>query len=391
VIALPARHRALLLDLGVAVGLAVAIVVLISARQESGAKDPDALAYTLGVAVAASSVARRRWPLPVFNVSVLLLIAYHALDYPAVGLALPLSAALYAAAGAGHVRAVVAVFVGLELWALGWRAVGEHQSLVEAVGAQTLFETSFVAAVLLLAEAVSSRRAWRAGVAERLRMMDVAREREADRRVEQERLRIAREMHDVLAHTIAVIGVQADVAQEALADAPEEAEASLRTIRAKSREAMTEVRATLGVLREARGEASPAPTPGLSQLPELVGVAAGAELRVEPRVVGAVRPLPSVVDLTASRIVQESLTNVLRHARARVAKVSIGYRPDGISLEIEDDGAIAPNGFASLRDGHGLAGMRERVASLLGRFEAGPANGAGFRVRAWLPTERVPS
>jgi signal transduction histidine kinase len=388
VIALPARHRVLLLDLGVAAGLAVAIVVLISAREETGAKDPDALAYALGLAVAASSVVRRRWPLAVFLVSVLLLVAYHALDYPAVGLALPLAAATYTGAGAGHVRAVVVVFVGLELWALGWRTVGEHQTLVEAVGAQTLFEASFVAAVLLLAEAVSSRRAWRAGVIERLRMIDAAREREADRRVEQERLRIAREMHDVLAHTIAVIGVQADVAQEALADAPEEAEASLRTIRAKSREAMTEVRATLGVLREVRREVPTAPTPGLSQLPELVGAAAGGDLRVELTVVGTTRPLPSVVDLTAYRIVQESLTNVLRHARATVAKVSIGYRPDGISLEIVDDG---PTGSASLQHGHGLVGMRERVAPLLGRFEAGPTNGAGYRVRAWLPTERVPS
>jgi signal transduction histidine kinase len=221
-------------------------------------------------------------------------------------------------------------------------------------------------------------------------MMDAAREREADRRVEQERLRIAREMHDVLAHTIALIGVQADVAQEALGDAPEKAEASLRTTRAKSREAMTEVRATLGVLREARGEASTAPTPGLSLLPELVGAATGADLRVELMVVGTTRPLPSVVDLTAYRIVQESLTNVLRHARATVAEVSIGYRPDGISLEIEDDGTVGTNG-RSLHDGHGVVGMRERATSLLGSFEAGPTNGAGFRVRAWLPTERAPS
>src|SRR5262249_48764909 len=135
----------------------------------------------------------------------------------------------------------------------------------------------------------------------------------------QERLRIAREMHDVLAHTIAVIGVQAGVADEALADAPEEARAALHTIRAKSREAMAEILATVGVLRERREGAPTSPPPSLAQLPALVGMAAGADLRVDVTVSGAARPLPAVVDLTAYRIVQESLTNVLRHARATVA------------------------------------------------------------------------
>jgi signal transduction histidine kinase len=229
-----------------------------------------------------------------------------------------------------------------------------------------------------------------AEVAERLRRAEAEREREAERRLERERLRIARELHDVLAHTVAVIGVQAGVAAEALADAPGEARAALRTIREKSREATAEVRAALDVLREPEGDAPRAPAPGLAQLEELVHAAA-AELQVELSVTGAARPLPAAVDLTAYRIVQESLTNVIRHAEASEATVSIHYEPDAVVVEIDDDGRGSTNGAPTAADGHGLAGMRERAAALGGRLEAGPAphSGDGFRIRAWLPTGRA--
>jgi signal transduction histidine kinase len=376
-------------DAGIAAVVALAISIVITASQESGSKDPDAFAYLLGVAIAAPLLVRRRWPLAVFLISVLLVIAYHALDYPAIGLAVPLAPALYTAARAGHVRAVILVFAGLELWALGWRTLSEGESVVSAIGTQTLFEVSLVAALLLLAEALRTRRAWANEVHERIRLRELDREREAERRVEQERLRIAREMHDVLAHTIAVIGVQAGVAAESLADAPDQARASLRTIREKSWEAMAEIRATLGVLRESHDGAPRSPAPGLSQLEELVGVAAGTEVQVEISVTGAARPLPAVVDLTAYRIVQESLTNVLRHAGATHARVAIRYEPDVLVVQVDDDGGGSPtNGGRSAPDGHGLAGMKERASAIGGRLEAGPAPGAdrGFRVRAWLPT-----
>jgi signal transduction histidine kinase len=378
-----------MIDAGVAAGAALAISIAIAAGAESGSQDPDALAYALGLAIAALLLVRRRWPLAVFLVSVTLLMTYHVLDYPAIGLAVPLAPALYTAAEAGYVQAVLLVITGLELWALAWRAVGEDESLVSAVGTQTLFELSLVAAVLLLAEALRSRRAWMAEVHDRLRRTESDQEREAERRVEQERLRIAREMHDVLAHTIAVIGLQAGVAAEALADSPEEARGSLRTIREKSREALGEIRATVGVLREPRDGAPRSPPPGLSQLDELVGAAADAQVHVEVSVAGVSRPLSPVVDLTAYRIVQESLTNVLRHAGASRARVAIRYEPDALVVQVEDDGGGAANGVPEAQDGHGLAGMRERAAAIGGRLEAGPVPtpGRGFRVRAWLPAE----
>jgi signal transduction histidine kinase len=391
------RHRlhqlpTSLIDAGVAAAVALAISIAIAAREETGAKEPDAIAYLLGVVIAAPLLLRRRWPLGVFLVSTVLVMAYHVLEYPAIGLAVPLAASLYTAAQAGYVWAAVTVMAGLELFAVGWRVVGEDESLVSAIGTQTLFESALIAAVLLLAEALRSRRAWMAEVNVRLRRAEADRDREAERRVAQERLRIAREMHDVLAHTVAVIGVQAGVAAEALADAPEDARAALRTIREKSREAMAEIRATLGVLREPHEHAPTSPAPGLSRLMQLVGEA-GSDVRVEVSVSGDVRPLPPVVDLTAYRIVQEALTNVLRHANATCAHVGVCYEPGGLVVEVGDDGVITTNGTPGAHAGYGLTGMHERAAAIGGRLEAGPAPGGdgGFRVRAWLPTGAVDS
>lgn len=382
------RIPAAAIDAGIAAAVALGITIAI-AGQES--KDAGAAAYLLGIAIAVPLFVRRRWPLAVFLASTLLVIAYHALHYPEIRSAAPLAVAIYTAARAGHLRAVLVVVAGLALGGLGWLLLGKGESLASALGTQRLVEILLVASLLLLAEAVRSREAWSAEVADRLRRSEAEREREAERRVEQERLRIARELHDVLAHTIAVIGVQAGVASEAPADAPEEARAALRTIREKSREATAEVRAALDVLREPEGDAPRAPAPGLAQLEELVDVAAAAELQVELSVTGAARPLPAAVDLTAYRIVQESLTNVIRHAEAREATISIHYEPDAVVVEIDDDGRGSTNGAATAAAGHGLAGMRERTAALGGRLEAGPAphRGDGFRVRAWLPTGRA--
>src|SRR5690606_11989366 len=182
-----------------------------------------------------------------------------------IGLAAPLAASIYTAARAGFVRPVLVVMVGLELWGLGWRAVGEHESLLSTLGTATVAEVLVVAVLLLLAEGRRTRERWASEVAER--------------RVAQERIRIAHELHDVLAHTIAVIGVQAGVAEEAVADSPDEARTALRAIRERSRDAMGELRAAVGALREHDAAAPRGPAPGLARLDELLE-AARAELRV---------------------------------------------------------------------------------------------------------------
>jgi signal transduction histidine kinase len=383
------RIPALAVDAALAAAVASANAFAIAAEQELDAKDPDALAYALGVGIAAPLLLRRRWPLGVLLVSAVVLMAYYWLGYPAIGLAVPLAVALFTAAAAGYLWAATILAVGLELFAIGFRALAEGESLVSVLGTGTAADVALLAAVLLLAETLRTRQAWMAEVRERQRRTEAEREREAERRVAQERLRIAHELHDVLAHTIAVIGLQARVAAEALGDSPDDARASLRTIREKSGEALAELRATVGVLREPREDAPRSPAPGLAQLEELVRMAAGADVDVEVSVSGTARPLPAIVDLTAYRIVQESLTNVLRHAGATFVKVSIGYEPDAVVVRVEDDG----HGPVATAEGYGVTGMRERADAIGGRLEAGPAAypGRGFRVRAWLPTERAPA
>jgi signal transduction histidine kinase len=358
-------HR--LIDAALIVTVAAAMTLTITVADEPEAtRSPDALAYVIGLGVAPLLALRRRWPMGVLLGSVGLLWVYFSLGYPAFSPAVPLAVATYSAAVAGQARPAAVLIVGLLAVSVLWQTVGEHTSLASVVGLGTLADGALLAAVLLLGEAVRNRRAWASEVAER--------------RVEEERLRIARELHDVMAHTIAAVNVQAGVAADALDDDPELARASLEAIRRGGREAMAELKATVGVLRADDG-APRAPAPGLAGLDGLLETARGAGIRVELTTAGSARPLPGAIDLTAYRIVQESLTNVVRHARATTASVLVRYEPDAIEVRVEDDGRESPNGA-----GHGLAGMRERAAAVGGTVEAGPARGGGFRVSARLPT-----
>jgi signal transduction histidine kinase len=208
------------------------------------------------------------------------------------------------------------------------------------------------------------------------------RDQEAKRAVAVERLRIAQELHDVVAHSMGVIAVQAGVGAHVIDSDPEEARKSLEAISHTSRSTLTEIRRMLGVLRDDTG-AQYAPAPGLEELDRLVRDVEQAGVPVEVRKEGAQTDVPPGVDFTAYRIVQEALTNVLKHAgRARV-DLLVGYEDAALRLEIADDGR-GVNGRAN-RVGHGLMGMRERVAVYGGSFEAGPRTGGGFRVAVRLP------
>jgi signal transduction histidine kinase len=363
-------------DLALVTTVAAAMTLTISVAQEEGAeRSPDGLAYALGLAVAALLLARRRWPLGVLVATLGLLMAYYSSGFPAFSPAIALAAAAYWAAVAGRLLAAAPLLGGFMAFAVGYQTAVEGESLASVLGTHVLTESALIAAVLLLGEAVRHRRAWAAEVRARLR-------REGERRAQEERLRIARELHDVMAHTVAAIGVQASMAAEVLHDAPGQADAALRAIRAQSREAMTELRAAVGVLRD---EAPNSPAPGLRDLDALVGTARAAGVAVELSVDGAERALPGAIDLTAYRIVQELLTNVVRHAGAGVARVALRYAPDEVALEIADDGC---GGNGAPPDGHGLVGMRERAAAVGGTLAAGPAPGGGFRVSARLPIGR---
>ena len=199
--------------------------------------------------------------------------------------------------------------------------------------------------------------------------------------VAEERARIARELHDVVAHGVSVIAVQADAAEAALEHDPARAGEPLRTIRGSAQEALGEMRRMLGVLREGDEGFEHGPQPGLAQLPALLEHARAAGVPVELRVEGDPRPLGASLDLTAYRIVQEALTNVRKHAAGAPATVTLGWAPTVLLLEVRDGGP-GPNGGPG---GHGLVGMRERVRIHGGRLHTGAAPAGGFEVVAELP------
>ena len=238
--------------------------------------------------------------------------------------------------------------------------------------------------------AVRSHRAYVAEVEDRARRAEQAKEDEANRRVAEERLRIARELHDVIGHHVALISVQAGAMSCLLDEDQAEARESVAHIQRASADALEDLRLTVGLLREpGDGEQADAPPvdplPGLSRLDDLVGSFAGAGLTVTREVTGRPRPLPEAADLTAYRVIQESLTNVRKHAACATASLHLGYTARALRLTIENDGHGASGARASGPAGHGIIGMRERVAAVGGRLSAGPRPGGGYLVLAELP------
>jgi signal transduction histidine kinase len=223
------------------------------------------------------------------------------------------------------------------------------------------------------------------GRAERVRREQ---ENEKRRAVAEEQARIARELHDVMAHSVSVMVVQAAAAEDVFDTAPERARGALRSIGSTGRQALSEVRRVLDAVRSSDG-GELMPQPGLSRLEHLIGEVRAAGLPVVLRVDGARPDLPAGVDLSAYRIVQEGLTNTMKHGRGVTrATVTLRYRPDDLCVEVHDDGAASStDGREGDRTGHGLIGMRERVALYGGELVAGPRAGGGFEVRARFPLE----
>ena len=219
------------------------------------------------------------------------------------------------------------------------------------------------------------------------------REREAQLRdaAAEERRRVARELHDIVAHTVSVMQVQAGAARQVVRTSPDQAEASLLAVEATGREAMTELRSLLGVLDDDAAGAGLAPEPGVGQLDVLVDRVRQAGLPAEIEIDGEPRPLPAGLDVTVYRIVQEALTNALRYAHDARTLVHLTFEPGQLRVEILDDGPSGPHTSGLDGSGRGLVGMRERAAHVGGRLEAGPRLGGGYAVRAWLPLDTRPA
>jgi signal transduction histidine kinase len=355
---------------------------------EPEARPSDAVGFALAAVVGLPMLVARRAPVPALFASIALLYGYYWTGYSAVGLILPLAPAFFTVAQAGRLRlGAWTGGIGLAL-SIVFRLLsdGEHEKAGLILGYDGAVSVALLAAVLALGDAVRSRRGWQAELDRRLQLAEQEREAEAQRRVADERVRIARDVHDLLGHAVAVVTLHAAVAAESLDDDPEVTRHSLETIRTVSRDVLHDLGDTVGLLR---GDAPTGvePAAGLTDLAGLVAATAGTGLDVRLEVRGADWPLPATVEATVHRLVQESLTNVLRHARARTATVTLDHGPGELTVTVTDDGAGACSGVP----GHGLRGMQERVALLGGRLSAGDRDGGGFTVTAVLPltAERV--
>jgi signal transduction histidine kinase len=332
------------------------------------------------VAVACLVLAgRSRWPRAVLVISAAAVAIYSGIGYENGAALLAPTFALYAVTTRVPARQAIG-------WAAATLAVLMATTALNSpygsFGGGFFLIAALVAAACFGGISVATRRAYVASIQERA-------ENDALRRIDEERLRIARELHDVVAHTMATINVQAGVAVHVLTDRPDAAAEALQTIKTASKEGLRELRAILNVLRQA-DEADPTqPAPGLAQLPALIDGAGRAGLGTTLTVTGPERPLTAAVDLAAYRIIQESLTNAIRHAGPATARVSLAYGEDELRVEVADTGrgpaaaAAGPQGT-----GHGLTGMRERAASVGGTIDAGPSAAGGYRVSARLPTGR---
>jgi signal transduction histidine kinase len=355
-------------------------------------RHPGAPGYGLVLVACLVLLGCRRWPAPVFIASLAAVVLYTGLGYvDGAVLIAPMIALYHAAASGTGRRALVLGSVALSTL-LPVDMAAEPFGLL---GGSVTVLPFMVVASTFLGLAVANRRAYVAEIQDRAERAERSKEAEARRRVDAERLRIARELHDVVAHTISVINIQARVATQVILDPPQAGAEALAAIKDASAEALHELRTMLSLLRQA-DEAPPTDPPGgLDQLEILISAATRAGLAVDLSVSGRRHRLPPTVDLAAYRIVQESLTNVLRHAGPARARISIDYGCDGVVVRVDDDGwgvAVRPSTESSSttqeRIGYGILGMRERAQAVGGTIEAGPGPVGGFQVRATLPLSR---
>jgi signal transduction histidine kinase len=354
----------------------------LAARHQHAHRDLDVGGYLLLLAAAACLLGRQRWPVAVLAGTFAATFSYLLLGYPGGPLWLPLIIAFGSALMLGRRVAAYTVLVA------GFVVATWVDSAVRNKPGPGIATALGLAAWLLVLAAAAELIRYRRELRRAARRQEAEARRieleSARRRASEERLDIARELHDVLAHSISMINVQAGVALELIDERPEQARESLATIKQASKDALVEVQAVLGALRQSGEPAATSPAPSLADLDRLVSGARAAGLDVRLRLSGDARPLPAPTELAAYRILQESLTNVVRHADASTVHVSVGYGARELTLEVVDDGS---GRGAAGADGSGIAGMRERAIALGGDLSTGRAFSGGFRVRARLPLD----
>ncbi|GAA4989665.1 histidine kinase [Yinghuangia aomiensis] len=361
-------------DGAIAVGVAATLLATGLSTDHSVGRFGSLLGYVLLLVDGLALAARRRTPVLVLAVTGLCAAGYQAagFDVPAIAFLF----AVYAAMREGHRRVTIAASVAM-LATLPLAALVSLHDLGDAFAqARGALEVAWLVAAGAAGEALRQAEQ-RGDEAERTR------EETARRRAQEERLHIARELHDSLTHQISIVKLQAEVAVHLARKRSEEIPAALLAIQEAGREANRELRATLEALRDD----DTTPPQGLDHLPELVERARAIGLDATLTVAGQPRDVPAAVQRTVYRIVQESLTNIARHANAATASVRIDHRPDALAIRVDDDGKAGPD--AEPTPGVGLLGMRERVTALGGRLRAEPRHEGGFTVQAELPVEQT--
>ncbi|WP_405060000.1 sensor histidine kinase [Kribbella sp. NBC_01505] len=375
------RSRSLVADCLLALTiLAISVLHLIGKASETNQLD---LTAGIGACVFACGalVFRRAAPFTVLTLTTLAVVAFTVTEQIKSPIALSMAAAVYTVVTRKDARTRTIV--------IGIAAIGTV--VVSSVFTSgDLFTNVFSAILVLFAavlgEAVRYREAYLAEAEQRLLRAEQFRQEEGERRLMEERLRIAHELHDVIAHHIALMNVQAGVASQLLREQPDEADEALVLVRQNGRTVLQELTVLLGVLRQPGTSMPTAPAPGLNDLESLIGSFTAAGLQIVRRSTPT-PPLvvPEVIGLTAYRILQESLTNVVKHAPGTVVQVRCEQRPGSLLIEVVNDGP--PYQSSNNTTGHGLLGMRERVSAVGGELSAGPLPDGGFRVHAVIPLE----
>jgi signal transduction histidine kinase len=376
----PAQWQAV--DVAATVIVALWMVFDLRLRHGFRIEVPPLWLGALGAAATVPVVLRRRWPLPVLAVVTTAVAVLTAIGRAQLDLDIMLAMAIYTVAATSRRPVAVAALVGTEtvlIIGLVAAAAGTRGPVDTAHSVLT------AGALWFVGDSVRERRRYRAEEAA------LREQREAERgtlAVREERVRIARELHDVVAHTLSVVTFQAGVGRKVGATRPDQALTALRAVEVTGRGALEELRRILGLLRDDDGEGpSLAPAPGVGDLEELAGTVRAAGIPVTLAVTGDVAALPPAASLTAFRIVQEALTNVVKHAPGAAATARVQAGRDGVVITVDNSRGPGDQRAPGAGDGarHGLVGMTERAAAFGGTLDAGPVAGGGFQVTAFLP------
>ncbi len=366
----------------VVLGVAVAAIVSVTISADIGGRQgPDILAYLWAVGLGALMLVRRKHALVVLAVTALGLFAYYAAGYPAIGLAVPVVAALFSAAEVGRLGASIVTATVVVIVSVGFRLV-EGQSVAVVVGYELSGHVMLMAAAIAFGDSLRNRRAVHAGASRIAGLVAAEARRQAEMRLSDQRLSIARDLHDSFGHSTAVISLYTEAARDAIGrQDPTAARQALDQIASTAGGSMVELRRTVALLR-APGErdstvASIADIGALRETAEAAGFAVEMHVDIE-----SAPPLPPIVDRTAFRIVQEALTNIVRHSAGARVVVEIAGGLRRLDVMILDDGDPPPKSAGA--GGNGLRGMRERVESIGGNLSTG-FESRGFAVRATLP------